>query len=220
MKIDLHCHTYYSNDGVSSPEQIIKQALKKGLDGVAITDHETSEAWEESLNIGEEFGIKIIFGEEIKTNKGDILALFITKQINGKGKDPKWVINEIKKQGGVAIIPHPCHGTERFKGDLRDYLDIIDGIEVFNGRLPFTLPDKMAFEFAQKNNLTMTGGSDAHHYRGIGKTYTECKADTLEEFKNALLNKKTHAVGKKASLLYLIFPTLKKIKLIKGKSTL
>jgi len=218
MKIDLHCHTYYSDDGASSPEQIIKHALKKGLDGVAITDHETTGAWEEALNIGSELGIKIILGEEIKTNKGDILALFIKDQINGKGKDAKWVINEIKKQGGIVIIPHPYHDIEKFKDNLIDYIGLIDGIEVFNGRLPFTMPDKKAFTFAQKNNLAMTAGSDAHHYRGLGKTYTECKANTLEEFKNALLNKNSCPVGKKASLSYLVFPTLRRLKLIKGKS--
>jgi hypothetical protein len=218
MKIDLHCHTYYSNDGASSPEKIIRQALKKGLDGVAITDHETTDAWDEAMNIGAELGIKIVFGEEIKTNKGDVLALFIKEKINGKGKDAKWVINEIKKQGGVAIIPHPYHVPEKFKGDLTDYLDLIDGIEVFNGRLPFIKPDRAAFDFARKHNIAMTAGSDAHYHRGVGKAYTECKADTLEEFKNALINKKSRPNGEKASLLYLVFPTLRRIKLIKGKS--
>jgi predicted metal-dependent phosphoesterase TrpH len=220
MKIDLHCHTYYSNDGVSSPEKILRQALKKGLDGVAITDHETTAGWDEAMNIGAELGIKIVFGEEIKTNKGDILALFIKERINGKGKDAKWVIEEIKKQDGLAIIPHPCHGTERFKDDIKKYLGLIDGIEVFNGRLPFTLPDRMAYEFAEKNNLAMTAGSDAHYYRGVGKVYTECKVDTLEEFKNALVNKKSLPKGEKSSFAYLVFPTLKRIKLIRGKPNL
>ncbi|MDD5568818.1 MAG: PHP domain-containing protein [Candidatus Pacebacteria bacterium] len=216
MKIDLHCHSYYSWDGSSSPREIIKQALNAGLDGVAITDHETAAAWTEAAAIGSELNAKIIFGEEIKTNKGDILGLFLNKQIDGKGKDPVWVINEIKKQGGVAIIPHPCHGTERFKDDLSKYLNIIDGIEVFNGRLPFSMPDRMAREFAEKNNLAMTGGSDAHYHKGIGTVYTECAAQTLDEFKNCLLNRKSAVHGKKAPLFYAAFPFLRKIGLLKG----
>ncbi|MFA5013180.1 MAG: PHP domain-containing protein [Candidatus Paceibacterota bacterium] len=220
MKIDLHCHTYYSNDGVSSPEAIIRQALKHGLDGVAITDHETTAGWAEAKAAAEKLGAKIIQGEEIKTDKGDILALFIKEEIDGKGKEAKWVINEIKKQDGIAIVPHPCHGTERFKDDLKNYLDVIDGIEIFNGRLPFSLPDKMASEFAKNNNLLMTAGSDAHYYKGVGQTYTECEANDLEEFKNSLLNKKSAIRGKKASIFCLIFPTLKRVKLIKGKPNL
>lgn len=215
MKIDLHCHTYYSHDAISSPEQLIKQALKNGLDGIAITDHETTAGWDEAIKAGEKLKAKIILGEEIKTNQGDILALFITKQIDGKNKDPKWVINEIKKQGGLAIIPHPYHFPESFKDSLDNYLDLIDGIEVFNSRLPFSFSDKKAFDFAQKNNLIMTSGSDAHYYRGVGKAYTECEANTLEEFKKALQNKKSLPQGKKSSIFYLIFPTLKRLNLIK-----
>jgi hypothetical protein len=217
MKIDLHCHTYYSHDAISSPEQLIKQALKCGLDGIAITDHETTAGWDEAIKAGERLKAKIILGQEIKTNQGDILALFITKQINGKNKDPKWVINEIKKQGGLAIIPHPYHFPESFKENLDQYIDLVDGIEVFNSRLPFSTPDKKAFDFTKKNNLIMTSGSDAHYYRGVGKAYTECEANSLEEFKNALENKKSLPKGKKSSIFYLIFPTLKRLKLIKPK---
>jgi hypothetical protein len=78
----------------------------------------------------------------------------------------------------------------------------------------------MAYEFAEKNNLAMTAGSDAHYYRGVGKVYTECKVDTLEEFKNALVNKKSLPKGEKSSFAYLVFPTLKRIKLIRGKPNL
>src|SRR5258708_1983262 len=36
IKIDLHCHSFFSGDGVSSPEQLIEAARAKGLDGFAI----------------------------------------------------------------------------------------------------------------------------------------------------------------------------------------
>ena len=44
VKIDLHCHSYFSGDGVSSPEQLIHAAKKRGLNGFAITDHNTCDA--------------------------------------------------------------------------------------------------------------------------------------------------------------------------------
>ena len=44
FKIDLHTHTFFSGDGVSSPEQNIAAAREKGLNGFAITDHNTCEA--------------------------------------------------------------------------------------------------------------------------------------------------------------------------------
>lgn len=40
MNIDLHVHTTFS-DGLLTPEEIVDLAVKKGLDGIAITDHDT-----------------------------------------------------------------------------------------------------------------------------------------------------------------------------------
>ena len=42
--IDLHCHSYFSADGVSSLEDLIASARAKGLHGFAITDHNTCDA--------------------------------------------------------------------------------------------------------------------------------------------------------------------------------
>ncbi len=40
MKIDLHSHTYCS-DGVLSPTELVERAVSKGVDVLAITDHDT-----------------------------------------------------------------------------------------------------------------------------------------------------------------------------------
>ena len=44
VKIDLHCHSFFSGDGVSSPEQLLEAARKKGLNAFVITDHNTCDA--------------------------------------------------------------------------------------------------------------------------------------------------------------------------------
>ncbi len=215
MKIDLHCHTLYSYDAASSPERMIKQAIEMGLDGVAITDHENTKGWKETLEIGKKMNFIVVLGEEIKTNKGDVLGLFMKEQIDGYKKDPRWVMEEIKKQGGLVIIPHPFHGSEEFKDDITKYLDLIDGIEVFNGRKPSSSPDKKAYEFAQKHNLAMTGGSDSHYYKGIGYAYTQCEAKTIEELKDCILQRKTSVEGKKSPLIYIVTPLLTKMGLLR-----
>ena len=43
IKLDLHVHSQYSEDGAGSPKDIIKSLKKKGLNGVAITDHNNIE---------------------------------------------------------------------------------------------------------------------------------------------------------------------------------
>jgi len=210
MKIDLHCHTKYSYDASSSIESIIGQAKKMGLDGVAITDHENTNCWQEALEAGEKHNFLIILGEEMKTAKGDVLGLFLKQRIDGYKKDPRWVMEQIKKQNGLVIIPHPFHGSEGFRDDITKYLALIDGIEVFNGRKPGTSPDDKAMEFAKKHNLGMTAGSDSHYYKGIGYTYTEFEGNTKEELKQAILNKQTKSKGKKSPLIYILTPFLSK----------
>ncbi|MGH8100491.1 MAG: PHP domain-containing protein, partial [Chthoniobacterales bacterium] len=44
FNFDLHCHSFFSGDGVSSPEDLIAAARAKGLHGIAITDHNTCDA--------------------------------------------------------------------------------------------------------------------------------------------------------------------------------
>lgn len=208
MKIDLHCHTKYSYDGSSELKDIIAEAKRKGVDGIVVADHDNTKVWPEA----KESDFPVILGEEIKTSKGDVLGLFLKEEIKGHGKDPRWVMEEIKKQGGVVVVPHPFHDVERFRDNLENYLDLIDGLEVFNGRRPFSSPDRKAYEFAQKHNLAMTGGTDAHYFRPIGDVYTEGEAKTLEEFKQALLNRKTRAKGKKSNLIYFFCPMIEKTK--------
>ncbi|MDD5098534.1 MAG: PHP domain-containing protein [Candidatus Pacebacteria bacterium] len=214
MKIDLHCHTKYSYDASPSPKEIMKQALKMGLNGVAITDHENTKAWDEAIQAGKELNCLVVLGEEIKTNKGDVMGLFLKKQIDGYKKNPRWVMEEIKKQDGLVIIPHPFHGSEGFKDDITKYLDLVDAIEVFNARKPGTRPDKKAREFAKKNNIAMVGGGDSHYDKAVGYAYTEFEGNTIEELKQAIIGKRTTAKGAKAPLIYIITPILGKLGLI------
>lgn len=215
MKIDLHCHTKYSYDASSSIESIISQAKKMGLDGIAITDHDNTNGWEEAIALGKKNNFLIILGEEIKTTKGDVLGLFLKQRIDGYKKEPRWVMEEIKKQGGLVIIPHPFHGSEGFRDDITKYLDLVDAIEVFNARKPGTDPDKKAMEFAKKHNLGMTGGSDSHYYKGTGYTYTEFDGNTEEELKQVILNKEVKIKGEKSPLIYIITPILGKLGILK-----
>lgn len=206
MKIDFHCHSYYSRDGFSAPEDLIKTARKKGLDGIALTDHDTSRGWKEAALAAEKLKVSLVLGEEIKTDKGDVLGLFLKNEIKpGRFVD---IVKEIKTQGGVAIVAHPFHFVEYFKDDLEKYKDLIDGVEAFNARLPFYSGDKTAFDFAKKYNLAMTAGSDAHYYKEIGNACAETEAGNQEEFKNGILNRKTRISGVKSPLYSLVFPAL------------
>ena len=64
MKIDFHMHTYYS-DGTMSPEEIVLEAKRQGLEAIAITDHNKLDSWSELRKLGEIHNIKVVRGVEI-----------------------------------------------------------------------------------------------------------------------------------------------------------
>ena len=80
MKLDLHIHSKYSSDGVLDPEKIVKIAAKRGLNGVAITDHNTIIGGLKAKNYETE-DFKVIVGSEISTERGEIIGLFLKEEI-------------------------------------------------------------------------------------------------------------------------------------------
>ena len=178
LKIDLHVHSRFSADSVAQPEDIIAVARQKGLHGIAITDHNTSECVDYLLQKGfmradglpvDEF--LIIPGQEITTSEGHLLALGISLPNNLKGIAPKEAIDLIHAQGGIAIPPHPY---DLFRAGIREHVLeelTFDALEVFNAATTFKRCNKRAFDYAQERGLPMTAASDAHHPEAVGTAY-------------------------------------------------
>ena len=61
---DLHIHTYLS-DGTFSPEKVVEYSASKGLDAIAITDHDTCAAIEPAIEASKNFGLEIVPGVEL-----------------------------------------------------------------------------------------------------------------------------------------------------------
>lgn len=66
MRIDPHAHTLRS-DGTDTPTQLVLAARAAGLDYVGITDHDTTEGWEEAAQAAELYGIGLIRGVEVSS---------------------------------------------------------------------------------------------------------------------------------------------------------
>ena len=194
MKYDLHIHSKYSYDGILNPEKIIKIAAKRGLNGIAITDHNTIKGGLKAKK-NENQNLKIIIGSEISTERGEIIGLFLEEEI--KSKDVQEAISQIRDQNGIIIIPHPFdelrhsafHPTEE---DAK----FIDCIEGFNSRCVFQKYNENAIGFAKKHNLLITAGSDAHFSNEIGNggIITE-----TEDVREAIMKNDAKIFGKRSS---------------------
>jgi len=66
-EVDLHCHTTES-DGLLSPTGLVQLAAKLGLKGIGITDHDTIQGWEEAVEAGNTYKMRILKGLELNTN--------------------------------------------------------------------------------------------------------------------------------------------------------
>ncbi len=208
MRIDCHTHTKYSFDAFCRPKEWIKTAKKAGLDAIAVTDHNTTKAWPELKQLSKQLDLPVIFGEEIKTTNGDVIGLFLNKEI--KKGSPLEVIDKIREQDGIVIIPHPFDKYRGFKGNAGLIAKKIDAIEVFNSRVIKNSENRQALDFAKKYKLGLTGGSDAHACFEIGRAYTISKGNTIEDFRKALKKRKTKVSGRLSSPLVHLISTIAK----------
>lgn len=67
VRIDLHTHSRAS-DGTDTPAELVRAAAERGLDVVALTDHDTADGWAEAEAEAERIGIELVRGMEISTN--------------------------------------------------------------------------------------------------------------------------------------------------------
>ena len=190
LKLDLHVHTCYSPDALTTLEEVVVYSKKRGLDGVAITDHDTIEG---ALRLRKERELVVIPGVEISTLEGHVLALNISQSIP-PGLTIEETIQLIHKAGGTAVAAHPSV----FYKKMNRVDSSFDAIEVINASaFPFLLSTCLNRKLARRLNLPQTAGSDAHYAPEIGFAYTLVDADQeVEEIVQAIKEGAIVPVGK------------------------
>ena len=196
MKYDLHIHSKYSSDGILDPEKIVKISMKRGLNGIAITDHNTIEGGLKAEKYENE-DFTVIAGSEIMTERGEIIGFFLEEEV--KSKDVQEVISEIKEQNGIVIIPHPFdelrHSAFHPKEEDAKFMDCIEG---FNSRCVFQKYNEKAVEFGMKHCLVIIAGSDAHFSNEIGNAGIITETEDVRE---ALMKNDIKIFGKRSLLV-------------------
>src|SRR5262249_45815307 len=137
IDVDLHMHTDHSHDCATPVEGLLAAARAQGLGAIAVTDHNEVSGALAAREKAEEYGVKVIVGEEVKTgHQGEVIGLFIEERIP-RGLTLQDTIAEIRRQGGLVYVPHPfdrMHSVPDYE-HLLDVVEDIDIIEVFNPRI-------------------------------------------------------------------------------------
>lgn len=219
-KVDCHVHSKYSKhvtlthilvkligakESYNELEDIYSVAKKRGMDYVAITDHDTIEG---ALILNDKYP-DIIVGEELEAKASDeghlahIVTLGIDEKMHNDLKDLKKIglketTDYLKKRNAFYFLSHIAHsasGKPLHAKLLHEWMSYIDTIEVLNGAIT-PQENNLAITVACLYDKNIIAGSDSHILESIGTTFTEAKdAKSKEEFLQALKAGKVYVQG-------------------------
>jgi predicted metal-dependent phosphoesterase TrpH len=154
-------------DSLIRPVDLAKKSARLGIIP-AIADHNSIKAHADMHVLG----AQCINGEEIFTEHGDLVGLYMNELIP-KGTPFLEAIDRIHGQGGLAYIPHMFdHGRSGRHASDKEAAEA-DIIEVFNARCMDQGFNRKAAEFATKHSLLKGVGTDSHFLFEFGTTYAE-----------------------------------------------
>jgi predicted metal-dependent phosphoesterase TrpH len=216
--VDLHCHTRASFDCLSAPRDVVRAAADRGLTHLAITDHDRIDGALEAREAAPA-GLTVIVGEEIRTEEGDLIALFLDHAVP-PGLSALETIAAIREQGGLVGIPHPF---DRLRGSLlRDarmaaLAGHVDWVETHNARIMVGDGNERAAAFALEHDLPGVAVSDAHSVMEVGVAYTALAGDpgTPSGLLAALASARI-VPGRASVFVRLITPVAKLVQRLRG----
>jgi predicted metal-dependent phosphoesterase TrpH len=199
MKVDLHVHTYFSPDAcVPLNNHLVRILKRRDIQGIAITDHNTFKGSIKAKKLLEKNGILAISGEEVKTEYGELLCLFLNEEIQPSGsKKYRFleVIDQVKRQDGIVGLSHPFDFSRSnwiINMHLRWVKKYIDVIEAYNARCNLNSMNMKAYNFCVNNKIPLTAGSDAHFLLEIGRGCLVLEYScSAEEIRNQIMTYKT-----------------------------
>ncbi|MBR3848167.1 MAG: PHP domain-containing protein [Oscillospiraceae bacterium] len=199
MKFDLHVHTTASSDSIMETEELYAAAAARGIDGIAVTNHDVLE------KVESRDGIFVIPAIEVSTDAGHILIYFAKEDICKKLRKNERgvflfseVVREARAQGALIFAAHPF-SPEIPREDA--VWEALDGVELFNSRIVHSRifdANERALSLCREKKLAFSAGSDAHSKEEVGAAFIELdltrddmtSPDFEEKFKAALLSRK------------------------------
>lgn len=174
--VDLHTHTRFFHGRREIGDRfdplgvrmLAWLAERRGLEGVATTNHDYFTPFESTANVA------TIPGIEITTSRGHVLVIGPDppEETEPGALTPAEAVDLAHERDCAAIVAHPFRNST-----VRELEEIpFDAIEV-NGKHPRSRP--LVQELAESRDLPLVGGSDAHYPFEVGRAYTVVDAERL-----------------------------------------
>jgi len=196
MIIDLHIHTLLGSQcSVIEIHDLIKHAKRIKLDGLCITDHDSTAGIPQSKKIGEEEGVKVFGGVEVSTKEGHVIVFSKNLEEIKKPIHVVDLISWVHTKGGVIIPVHPFRrGVPCLSNKLYEVYGF-DAIEILNGNCTQEM-NILGWLASLKLGIPGIGGSDAHTLTQVGRyaTMFNTNIETEEELINAIKSGNCQAV--------------------------
>jgi predicted metal-dependent phosphoesterase TrpH len=192
-----------SRDCYSSPENVYRTAKARGMDLVAITDHDTIDGCLEFLSAHPDAD-DFIMGEEVSCRFPDS-DLDVHLGVYGMTESLHRTVQPLRRnvfdvatclrEAGVFFALNHLLFFYRGQVPLETYLELLGVVPAIEARNGTMLPahNDLVTEVAERwpagedrPSLAMLGGSDAHTLRRIGSTWTEAPGPTREAFLQSL----------------------------------
>lgn len=183
-KYDTHVHTAETSPCGRVPAvEMVRLYSEAGYRGVAVTDHFSANAlnrqlfrsWDKKVDAylkgyqaaveaGKTYGLDIIFGIELTFDESanDYLVFGIDEQFLRENKELyRLGLESFRKlTAGGDVLIFQAHPFRAFMTPAPPAL--IDGVEIYNGNPRHDSRNDLAGEYARKNGLLMSSGSDFH----------------------------------------------------------
>ena len=196
MKLDTHVHTWHSGnssipplrrlmrESYNTPERVYATAKARGMDLVAITDHDEISG---ALSLGERPDV-IVGSEVTAVFPGDDVCVHLNvfgltaethREVQRLRHDVRTLLPYVSAQGLFVSLNHVASGINGplTAAHVAALLPWVDGLEVRNGSR-LAAQNRTALCVAAAAGKVALGGSDSHTERGIGYTWTEVPGAT------------------------------------------
>lgn len=202
---DLHVHSYNSRDSLLKPRSIVTTAVRKGINCIAVTDHDTVKGGLELVR--ETRGLRdfiAIPGVEVKTDIGDVILLFAEDEVRVHRFNE--LLDYAKSIDAVTVLAHPYRKHVMVEEAAMN----VQVIEVLNARC-LKSTNLKARSLASKLNKPVMAGSDAHTAFEIGKAVTIMEGSDEDDVRRGLLRGDVRILGSESSPLVHLFSFTSKI---------